>query len=85
MITGISVGKNGLGMDCLILGFFFFWHLLQTWRTERNTQRRNELRLIAGFLIGILYLLRVAHSATATICLLCSNTDSRVCRHPSYK
>ena len=54
MILGISVGKNGLGVDCLILGFFFFWYLLQTWRTERNTQRRNELRLIAGFLIGIL-------------------------------
>jgi exopolysaccharide production protein ExoQ len=69
IIQGISVGKNGLGTDCLILGFFFFWHLLQTWRTERNTQRRNELRLIAGFLIGILYLLRLSHSATSTICL----------------
>ena len=70
VIQGISVGKNGLGTDCLILGFFFFWYLLQTWRTERNTQRRNELRLIAGFLIGILYLLRLSHSATSTICLL---------------
>jgi O-antigen ligase len=70
IIRGIAVGKNGLGADCLILGFFFFWHLLQTWRTERNTQRRNELWLIAGFLIGILYLLRQAHSATSTICLL---------------
>ena len=69
VIQGISVGKNALGADCLILGFFFFWHLLQTWRTERNTQRRNELRLIAGFLIGILYLLRLSHSATSTICL----------------
>src|SRR4029453_16735348 len=70
IIQGIGAGKNSLGADCLILGFFFFWHLLQTWRTERNTQRRNELRLIAGFLIGILYLLRLAHSATSTICLL---------------
>ena len=69
-IQGISVGKNGLGMDCLILGFFFFWHWLQTRRTERSTQRRKELWLIAGFSIGILYLLRVSHSATATICLL---------------
>jgi O-antigen ligase len=69
IIQGIAAGKNSLGSDCLILGFFFFWHLLQTWRTERNTQRRNELWLIAGFLIGILYLLRLAHSATATICL----------------
>jgi O-antigen ligase len=70
VIAGISVGKNSLGVDCLILGFFFFWHLLQTWRIERNTQRRNELWLIVGFLIGILYLLRLSHSATSTICLL---------------
>ena len=66
---GIAGGKNLLGADCLMLGFFFFWHLLQTWQTERNTQRRNELRLIAGFLIGILWLLRVSHSATPTITL----------------
>ena len=70
MNQGIAIGKNSLGADCLILGFFFFWYLLQTWRTEPNTQRRNELRLIAGFLIGILYLLRLSHSATAVICLL---------------
>ena len=69
-MTGISGGKNGLGMDCLILGLFFFWYLLQTWQTERNTQRRNELWLIAGFLIGILYLLRLANSATSAISLL---------------
>src|SRR5207247_2981351 len=68
-MVGISVGKNSLGEDCLILGFFLFWHLLQTWRTERNTQRRNELLLTAGFLVGILYLLRLSHSATAAICL----------------
>src|SRR5438477_2897954 len=70
IIQGIAGGKNSLGADCLILGFFFFWHLLQTWRTERNTQRRNELWLIAGFLLGILYLLRLSHSATSAICLL---------------
>ena len=69
MNTGIAQHKNLLGGDCLILGFFFFWHLLQTWQTERNTRRRNELRLIAGFLIGIWWLLSKAHSATSTICL----------------
>jgi exopolysaccharide production protein ExoQ len=65
--TGVGTSKNVLGADCLILGFFFFWHLLQTWRTERSTQRRNELRLIGGFLIGILWLLRQSHSANPTI------------------
>jgi exopolysaccharide production protein ExoQ len=70
MNKGIAGDKNHLGADLLILGFFFFWYLLQTWRTERNTRRRNELRLIAGFLIGIWWLFRAAHSATSTICLL---------------
>jgi exopolysaccharide production protein ExoQ len=69
MMQGIAIGKNSLGADCLILGFFFFWHLLQTLQTERNTRRRNELRLIAGFLIGIWWLFSKAHVATATICL----------------
>src|SRR5438477_375482 len=68
--SGIAIGKNLLGADCLILGFFFFWHLLQTWQTERNTWRRNELRLIAGFLIGIWWLFSEAHSATSFISFL---------------
>ena len=68
MTTGISIHKNGLGVDCLILGFFFFWYLLRTWHTERSLQRRNELRLIIGFLIGIWWLFRMAHSATSFIC-----------------
>ena len=63
--TGITTDKNALGADCLILGFFFFWYLLQTWKTERGTRRRNELWLIAGFLIGIWWLFSQAHSATS--------------------
>ena len=65
MNTGIADGKNQLGVDCLILCYFFFWHLLQTWPAERSTWRRNELRLIAGFLIGIWWLFSQAHSATS--------------------
>jgi exopolysaccharide production protein ExoQ len=67
--NGIAEGKNGLGADCMILGFFFFWYLLQTWKSERSLWRRNELRLIAGCLIGIWWLLSQAHSATASISL----------------
>jgi exopolysaccharide production protein ExoQ len=70
MYQGITHGKNGLGMDCLILGLFFFWYLLQIWRTERNTRRRDELRLIVGFLLMISWLLRTSHSALSTISLL---------------
>jgi len=63
--NGIAVGKNMLGADCLILGFFFFWHLLQIWRTKRSKARRNELLLTAGFLLMIWWLFSMAHSSTA--------------------
>jgi exopolysaccharide production protein ExoQ len=69
MSTGITIHKNLLGGDCLILGFFFFWYMLRTWHSERSLQRRNELRLIVGFLIGIWWLFSRAHSATSFICL----------------
>ena len=68
--TGITTDKNALGGDCLILGYFFFWYLLQTWRNERSRWRRNELWLIAGFSIGIWWLFSQAHSATSSISLI---------------
>jgi exopolysaccharide production protein ExoQ len=68
--TGVAQNKNGLGGLCMVLGFFFFWRLLKTWRSERSTARRNELQLIAGLLFMIGYLLRKAHSATSFLGLL---------------
>src|SRR5437016_12393247 len=66
--TGITTNKNILGAVCMILGYFFFWYLLQTWKSERSRWRRNELRLIAGFSIGIWWLFSEAHSATSVTC-----------------
>ena len=74
MRVGITTGKNELGADCLILGFFFFWYLLQIWRTERSARRRNELRLIAAFLLMIGWLFWKAHSATSIICFFVAIT-----------
>ena len=67
---GVNLTKNGLGGGCMIFGFFFFWHLLRTWKSERGMARRNELLLIGGFLLMIAYLLRKAHCATCFLCLL---------------
>jgi exopolysaccharide production protein ExoQ len=67
---GITQGKNGVGADCLILGLFFFWHLLQIWRAPKGKQRRDELYLIAFLLFMVVWLLRQAHSATSTLSLL---------------
>jgi exopolysaccharide production protein ExoQ len=67
--TGITTNKNALGADCLILGFFFFWHLLQTWSREPGKPRRNELFLTGGFLLMIWWLLSRAHSSTSLVSL----------------
>jgi exopolysaccharide production protein ExoQ len=66
---GITTNKNTLGADCLILGFFFFWHLLQTWAGQRGRSRRNELVLTVGFLLMIWWLLSMAHSSTSEVSL----------------
>jgi len=68
--NGIAMSKNLLGASCMILGFFFVWHLLVAWRMEKDKARRNELLLTAGFLIGIWWLLKMAESSTATMCLI---------------
>jgi exopolysaccharide production protein ExoQ len=70
--TGITTNKNALGGDCLILGFFFFWYLLQTWSRERGKPRRNELLLTGGFLLAIWWLLSMAHSSTSLVSLFVS-------------
>jgi exopolysaccharide production protein ExoQ len=68
--TGVTKDKNMLGVDCFVFGFFFFWYLLQIWRTERGRARRNELLLIFSFLIGIWWLLSMAQSSTSLVSLL---------------
>jgi O-antigen ligase len=67
--TGITLNKNALGGDCLILGFFFFWYLSQIWSNERGRPRRNELFMTGGFLLMIWWLLSKAHSSTSSVSL----------------
>lgn len=67
---GVADTKNMLGCLCLLLGFFFCWHLLKTWPSERSRARRNELLLTGGFLVMIWWLFRQAQSATSLVCLL---------------
>ena len=68
--TGITGGKNALGHDCLILGYFFVWYLLMTLRREKSKARRNELILSVGFLVMIGWLLSIADSKTPLISLV---------------
>jgi exopolysaccharide production protein ExoQ len=68
--NGINTTKNELGWMCMVLGLFFFWHLLQTLKNERSRAKRNELLLIGGFLYLIWWLLLKSDSSTSLISLL---------------
>jgi len=68
--NGIAQSKNTLGCICLVLGIFFIWYFLKTWRAEKNKARRDELWLIGGLLFMIWWLLLKAHSATSSLSLL---------------
>jgi exopolysaccharide production protein ExoQ len=68
--AGIAGNKNALGAVCLVLGFFFFWHIFQIWRTDKGKARRNELLLCFGFLCMVAWLLKEAHSSTSTGCFI---------------
>ena len=68
--VGVTTDKNLLGVDCFILGLFFFWHLLQIPRTPRSKARRNELLLTLGFLYMISWLIWKANSQTSFLSLL---------------
>ena len=64
---GITMGKNELGVDCLILGFFFVWYLLKVLKLEKSKFRRNELLLCAVFLGAIWWLMMQAQSSTSLV------------------
>jgi len=70
MNNGINTSKNEMGWMCMILGLFFFWHLLQTLKYDKSKARRNELLLIGGFLYMIWWLLFKADSSTSLMSLV---------------
>ncbi len=68
--SGITLGKNALGVDCLILGFFLFWYLLKVWQFEKSKFRRNELIFCVLFLGMIGWLITMAQSSTSLVSLM---------------
>jgi O-antigen ligase len=68
--TGITTNKNALGCILMIVGFFFFWYLLQVRTKEKGRYRRDEFLLSAGFLTMIWWLFSMAHSSTSLVSFL---------------
>jgi exopolysaccharide production protein ExoQ len=67
--AGFATEKNSLGLICMVFGFFFVWHALNTVRLGRSNARRRELVLCAGFLFMIGYLFNGLNCGTALVSL----------------
>jgi len=64
---GIAAGKNQLGVDCLILAFFYVWYTMKVWTLEKGKPRRNELIYCGLFLFLSWWLVHMAQSSTSLV------------------
>jgi hypothetical protein len=68
--TGVTMNKNSLGFICLAFGIFFFWNILNIWRSRRIYLDRKEFVVQIIILIMIAWLTWMANSVTSLMCLI---------------
>jgi exopolysaccharide production protein ExoQ len=67
--VGATTSKNMLGLLCLFSGLFFIWDSLARW-SDRKDRRTKQILLVNAVFIGMtVWLLSLADSATARVCL----------------
>ncbi len=68
--TGVTMGKNLLGMICLIFGLGSTWRFLQAFRGGEGTHRPSTLIAHGALLAMVLWLFSTANSVTSLSCFL---------------
>jgi exopolysaccharide production protein ExoQ len=70
MYCGVALGKNLLGMTCLVAGLGAIWRLAATYRSHRSNTRTRQLVAHGALLAMVIWLLRMANSMTSISCLI---------------
>jgi exopolysaccharide production protein ExoQ len=65
VLQGASMGKNQLGLACMIIGIVFFWNLFQALQMKDRRRKLNEILTSACFLVMTGWLLKKSDSATS--------------------
>lgn len=68
--SGVTTGKNMLGVLCLVSGLFFFWDTVTRWADRRRQGTRRIILVNIAFLAMVLWLLHMCDSATSRVCLV---------------
>lgn len=88
-VTGVTTGKNMLGMLCFVYGLGAMWRLLPALRAPENNHRTGPLIAHGALLSMALWLFWKANSMTALVCflmasvLLVATSLSRAAMKPS--
>ena len=67
--AGPTTGKNLLGVLAVISGVFFFWDTVMRWSNRKDVRTRRIIVVNIGFIGMTLWLLKIANSTTANVCL----------------
>lgn len=70
VFVGVTTNKNTLGVLCLVGGIFFFWDTVTRWASRKERRTRRILVVNCIFLVMTLWLMKLAHSATSSVCFL---------------
>jgi exopolysaccharide production protein ExoQ len=67
--SGVTTGKNMLGIQCLVSGLFFFWDTVARWADRKQRQTKRIILVNVGLIATTLWLLEISNSATSRVCL----------------
>ena len=70
MFSGVTMGKNLLGMTCLICGIGSWWCFLTAYRSPKSKQRSRRMMAYAVITAMATYLILKADSMTSFSCLV---------------
>ena len=70
MFSGVTLGKNLLGMTCLICGLGSLWCFLAAYRSPKGKQRTRHLVAHGVILAMVIWLFWMANSMTSLSCFL---------------
>ena len=70
MYTGVCSSKNSLGALCLFTGIYFIWSLVIGRRGQEKIVPALPFSILAVMIPIIIWLLRIANSATAIGCMI---------------
>jgi exopolysaccharide production protein ExoQ len=83
LLTGVTLNKNMLGLDCLVLGIGSFWCFLEAYRDDRQ-ERRTGSMIAHGITVAMaLWLLVMGDSMTPLVCLFLASGLMVFVRRPT--